>query len=77
MLGYVLGGYVPPRYPNVDPVLEIGQFLIPRSRNLVNFNSPLLIRSPKVTTPFGTSPPGLDTDKTISHSIITVVTQKR
>ena len=40
-LGYFLGGYVPPGTPNWHPVLEIGQFFIPRSR----------IR-PKTDTPF-------------------------
>ena len=47
-LGYFLGGYVPPRTPNwhpvlkkmspkIDtPVLEMGQFFIPRSRKFVN-----------------------------------------
>ena len=40
-LGYFLGGYVSPGTPNWHPVLEMGQFLIPRSR----------IR-PKTDTPF-------------------------
>ena len=40
-LGYFLGGYVPPGTPNWHPVLEMGQFFIPRSR----------IR-PKTDTPF-------------------------
>ena len=50
---YDFGGYGPPGFLNLDsvlkricsqndtPFLEIGQFLIPRSINLVNFNSPL------------------------------------
>ena len=40
-LGIFLGGYVPPGTPNWHPVLEMGQFFIPRSR----------IR-PKTDTPF-------------------------
>ena len=40
-LGYFLGWYVPPGTPNWHPVLEMGQFFIPRSR----------IR-PKTDTPF-------------------------
>ena len=31
-LGYFLGGYVRPGTPNWHPVLEMGQFFIPRSR---------------------------------------------
>ena len=39
-LGYFLGGYVPPGTPNWHPVLEMGQFFIPRSRIRPKTNTP-------------------------------------
>ena len=41
VLGYILGGYVPPGSPNLDPVLEeFALKMIPRSRNRSIFNTP-------------------------------------